>query len=76
MKKIRVIHQREKCIGCNSCTTIAPQSWVIDPVDGKSTLVGSQKKRDHYVGDVFECDEEANKIAAEACPVNIIKVNT
>lgn len=78
MKKHKVIHKREKCIGCNACVENAPESWFMDPEDGKSCLVGSKKKghNEHevYVGEVFECDLEQNKAAEQACPVGIIKV--
>lgn len=74
MKKIKVIHQRGNCIGCNSCVEIAPQTWRMDETDGKSVLIGAKVKGDVFVGDVFECDKEANKLAADACPVRIIKV--
>ncbi len=42
--------------------------------DGKARLLGSKRKGKFYVGEVFECDIEANKKAAKACPVNIIRV--
>lgn len=46
--------------------------------DGKSRLIGSKQKgmgsQKVYVGEIFEEDIEANKKAAAACPVNIIKV--
>lgn len=71
---LKVVHQRKDCIGCNSCVTIAPQSWIMDPTDGKARLVGSKCKGKVFVGDVFACDEEDNHRAAEACPVNIIKI--
>lgn len=74
MKKIKVVHQRGDCIGCNSCVNIAPQSWRMSDVDGKSVLIGGKEKRGVFVGEVFEMDKEANQLAAEACPVNIIKV--
>ena len=74
MKKVKVVHNRKKCIGCNSCIEIAPQCWMMDPKDGKSRLIGSKEKNALFVGETFECDKEANKLAAEACPVKIIKV--
>lgn len=74
MKKIKVVHNRKKCIGCNSCVEIAPQSWVMDDKDGKSRLVGAKEKSQGFVGEVFECDKRANELAAEACPVKIIRV--
>lgn len=74
MKKIKVIHQRGDCIGCNSCVNIAPQNWRMDDADGKSVLIGSKKKGEVFVAEAFEFDKEANQLAAEACPVRIIKV--
>ncbi len=70
----KVIHQRKDCIGCNACVTMAPQSWIMDPEDGKSRLVGSKEKGKVFVGEIFDCDIEANERAAQACPVNIIKI--
>lgn len=74
MKKLKVIHQRGDCIGCNSCVNIAPQSWRMDDADGKAVLIGAKKKNDLFVGEIFEYDQQANNLAAEACPVRIIKV--
>ncbi len=74
MKKHKIIHTRKKCIGCNACVEIAPQTWRMDEVDGKSRLIACEEKRDLYIGEIFECDLIPNKQAAEACPMNIIKV--
>lgn len=74
MKRHKIIHNRKKCIGCNACVEIAPQTWKMDDKDGKSRLISSAPKRDLFIGEVFECDLIANKQAAEACPVKIIKV--
>jgi ferredoxin len=74
MKKYKVIHQREGCIGCNSCVFHAPQSWTMDPFDGKSTLIGSKQKGDVYVGEIFECDLEDNLNAEKGCPMQIITI--
>jgi ferredoxin len=74
MKTIKVEHDRDNCIGCKSCCSIAPQNWVMFEGDGKARLLGSKRKGKFYVGEVFECDIEANKKAAKACPVNIIRV--
>lgn len=46
----------------------------MDEEDGKSRLIGAQNKKGLFIGNAFECDREANQKAAEACPVNIIKV--
>ncbi len=74
MPSINIVHDRSRCIGCNSCVCIAPQNWKMDESEGKVTLVDSVKKGDRYVAEIFEIDEEANIAAAEACPMRIIKV--
>jgi len=78
MKKYKLIHKRENCIGCNACVDNAPQNWTMSKADGKSCLVGSKKKgkNEHevFVGEIFECDLEDNKTAAAACPMNIIRI--
>lgn len=70
---LKIIHHRKKCIGCNSCVTIAPQNWVMDETEGKVRLVGAQEEG-AFVGEAFECDAVANQKAAQACPMNIITV--
>ncbi len=76
VKKIFVCHKRNSCIGCGSCVAIAPQSWQMNDEDGKSDLKGGElKKNEIVVGVIDEADYEANKIASEACPVHIIKLD-
>lgn len=75
MPKCTVVHHRDECIGCNACVVNAPQSWVMDEESGKSMLIGATKKRDVFVAEIFACDLEANLLAAESCPVDIIKVS-
>lgn len=70
----KVVHDRKDCIGCNACVNLAPQSWIMDDTDGKARLIGSKQKGKVFVGDIFDCDTEDNQAAAEACPMNIIKI--
>lgn len=80
MSSLKIIHQRQECIGCNSCVNIAPQTWFMDEKEGKAKLVGAVKKGKLFVAEffgcneVFECDYELNQAAADACPMHIIKV--
>lgn len=74
VKKISVTHQRPECIGCGLCAELAPQNWVMNPEDGRSDLVGSHLKGQMQVGLIDEDQLEENKMAAQACPVQIIKV--
>lgn len=69
----KIIHYREKCIGCYSCVEHAPSYWKMDD-DGLSTLLGSSEKKGIFLRDIDESDVEKNKKAAKDCPVNIIKV--
>jgi len=69
----KIIHFRENCIGCNSCVEHCPLYWFID-TDGKSTLKKSTEKNGVYVRDILDVEVEANKRAAEDCPVGIIRI--
>ncbi|MCC6689552.1 MAG: 4Fe-4S binding protein, partial [Saprospiraceae bacterium] len=37
---VRIIQQRDKCIGCNACVEAAVYRWRLSRKDGKCTLVG------------------------------------
>lgn len=72
---IRIIQQREKCIGCNACVEVADYRWRISKKDGRCTLVGAVEKRGFYSVVVNDDEYEDNVLAANNCPVNIIKVH-
>ncbi|MBS1650743.1 MAG: ferredoxin [Bacteroidetes bacterium] len=72
---IRIIQQREKCIGCNACVEAADYRWRISKKDGRCTLVGGVEKRGGFYSIIVPDHElEDNLLAAKNCPVNIIKV--
>ncbi|MCC6722476.1 MAG: ferredoxin [Bacteroidia bacterium] len=71
---IRIIYQREKCIGCNACTEASKFRWRLSRKDGKSILIDSIKKRNFHIAIAGDDEWEANKTAAENCPVKIIKL--
>jgi len=67
----KVIHEREKCIGCGACTAVCPAFWEMGD-DGKSVLKGGKK-----VGKNFELtvkEAGCNKDAENTCPVQCIHV--
>ncbi len=70
----KIIHYRKKCIGCNACVEVAPFRWRMSRKDGKSVLLESKAKKDFYIVEVSDDELEENKIAAQNCPVNIIKI--
>ena len=71
---IIITHYRRKCIGCNACVELAPAQWRISKKDGKSILLNAKEKKGIYTAYVNDIYYEENLKAAEACPVNIIKV--
>lgn len=70
---MKIIQEREKCIGCGSCIAVCPKYWQLED-DGKARLVGSTldpKTGNHSLEvDKASCNQEA----ADVCPVEIIKV--
>ena len=71
---IIITQQRDKCIGCHYCVDLAYERWRMSRKDGKSTLLGSEESRGFHTVKVGDEEFEDNVRAAEACPVNIIKV--
>lgn len=71
---ITITQLRHKCIGCNYCVELAPKRWCMSKKDGKCTLIGSTEKKGFYTVKVREQELEENLKAADACPVNIIKI--
>lgn len=72
MVKFKIIHDRANCIGCGACAAICEEFWEMDN-DGKSNIIKG-KKLDNGTEELLieEKDFEANKEAAESCPVNVI----
>lgn len=71
-----VTHQRDKCIGCGYCVESAPKRYRMSKLDGKVHLLGSKNKKGFHTVKIAEDDQyEENFVAAEVCPVNIIKVS-
>ena len=69
---MKIIHEREKCIGCGSCAALCPKFWEMGD-DGKSDLKGSRKNEEGN----YETETEAvecNQDAADSCPVQIINI--
>jgi len=69
---MKIIHNREICIGCGSCAAVCPKYWQIKD-DGKSMLSGAKDlgsgKYELEISKV-ECNQEA----ADICPVQCIGV--
>ncbi len=69
---MKIIQEREKCIGCGSCAAVCPKYWKMEE-DGKATLIGSvvnSKELYELELEKTECNQEA----ADSCPINIIHI--
>jgi ferredoxin len=69
---IKIIFEREKCIGCGSCSVLCAKYWQMAD-DEKANLLGGKEKE----GGVFQLEleeVECNQEAAQACPVQCIHV--
>lgn len=69
-----ITQQRDKCIGCGYCVEAAPKRWRMSKLDGKCHLLGSTNKKGFHTIRLDDIEFEENFVAAEVCPVNIIKV--
>lgn len=74
-KKYQIQHDKANCIGCGACAAVSPDFWVMNERDGKSDIVGGKKREDDMQElDIDEKDLQANKEAADSCPVNAIHI--
>ncbi len=71
----KLIHYRDKCIGCGICFELQPDIWRMSKRDGKATLVKAIRKGNVYVLEVNEQIKKESFMAAEACPVKVIKIS-
>jgi ferredoxin len=68
----KIIHEREKCIGCGSCAALCSNFFEMAD-DGKAKLIGGQKNAEG--NDELEVEDVGcAKEAASACPVQIIHI--
>lgn len=69
---MKIIHERQKCIGCGACAVVCPAFWEMAE-DGKANLKGAKKiQNENYQLEVEEVG--CNKEAADSCPVQCIHI--
>lgn len=70
----KIIHYRDKCIGCNVCVEMQPELWRMSKKDGKATLLHATVKKNIHILPVNNDFEITGRNVVKACPVNIIKI--
>lgn len=69
----KVIQDHVNCIGCGSCVSICSKFWEMNSEDGKAFLkTGEKNEKGEYELEIKEI--ECNQEAANACPVNVIRI--
>ncbi len=75
-RKIKIVYDRNGCIGAAACASINPVEWVMDS-DGKANLTQSNKEAEKFVKIIdVQNEEQMGRIveSATVCPVSIIEV--
>ncbi len=70
---IKIIHEKEKCIGCGSCVAVCPKYWKMAD-DGKSDLLGAKVDSKNGNQELEIEKAECNQDAADSCPVQCIHI--
>lgn len=70
----KLIHYRQRCIGCNACVEIDYDRWRMSKRDGKATLIGGIDKKGIYQLPIKHIDIEVCESVIKACPVNVIRM--
>ncbi len=70
MKKI--ILERDKCIGCGTCSVVCPSFWEMAE-DGRTNLKNGEETEKGIYEIKIE-DPGCNSEAEESCPVNCIHI--
>lgn len=71
---LKIIHYRNKCIGCGICQELQPELWRMSKKDGKANLLHSSAKKDVIVLTVSKTILQQTEETAKACPVKIIRL--
>jgi ferredoxin len=70
---VKIIQERQKCIGCGSCAVVCENFFSISDRDGLADLKGAKQQHEFFELEVEDagCAVEA----ADICPVQIIKIS-
>ena len=70
-----VEYDRESCIGIAACVEADKESWVMAE-DNKADMKNSKQdpKTKFFIKEISESELPKWKAAAEACPINVIRI--
>jgi len=68
----KILHYRDRCLGCAYCIEVAPSLFAVNEKDGKVDLINSSTKNGVQSVSVNDYFETEAKEAAELCPAKII----
>ncbi len=71
----KIIQNYEECIGCGTCVALCPKFWEMADDEAKARpKLGKKNEEGNYEFEVEDKKIGCNKDAAEACPVQVIKI--
>lgn len=70
----KIIHYRNKCIGCGICYEMQPGIWRMSKKDGKAILLKAEAKKGLFILSIDKNIEQSLEGIAKACPAKIIKI--
>ncbi len=70
----KIVHYRNRCIGCGVCAEQQPDLWRMSKKDGKATLLNGVGKKDVFIVNIPPAEMVRSQETAAACPVRIIKL--
>ncbi|WP_072835471.1 ferredoxin [Flavisolibacter ginsengisoli] len=70
----KIIHYRNKCIGCGICYELQPQFWRMSKKDGKAVLLNATVKNDLHILPLPVNEKEFTGQVSNACPARVIKI--
>ena len=70
---MKIVHEKEKCIGCGSCVALCPKYWEMAE-DGKVQLLNSMLNEKSKNFELEIKKAECNQGAVDSCPVQCISI--
>lgn len=71
---MKIIHEKQKCIGCGTCVALCPVYWETGD-DGLARLKGANENTTTGNDELEIENVGCNQEAANSCPVQIIKID-